>query len=152
MSAAIVSPPDVLYHVLLALVVGSGVLGLILQQYLPSLMKIEVPAQAIVDQLYEVRRRILDVADRAVVQLDPVLGMAGLVAQADLVVRQELANHHLGGQKLTRFKRLQPPRHSSGGTSTIGHFSPVHRQAYRAIRPLGRGVTPPMSEAAERDG
>jgi hypothetical protein len=51
----------------LALVITSGILGLALQNFLPRLMHLQIPAEAIPDQFSEVFRRLVATADAEVV-------------------------------------------------------------------------------------
>jgi hypothetical protein len=57
---------EVLLWIALALVIVSGVIGLALQNVLPRMMKLELPSEAIPDQMAEICRRLVLAADERV--------------------------------------------------------------------------------------
>src|ERR1700675_4557559 len=52
--------------VLLILVVGSGVFGAVLQNYMPNVIRVEVPLETVFEQIDRVRGRLLEEADEFV--------------------------------------------------------------------------------------
>ena len=52
--------------VLLILVVGSGVFGAVLQNYMPNVIRVEVPLETVFEQIDHVRGLVEEVADEFV--------------------------------------------------------------------------------------
>jgi hypothetical protein len=61
---------------LLIITVGSGVLGAILQNYVPRMMTAEVPLETIYDEIENVRKMLHEEADRAVESICGAMGLS----------------------------------------------------------------------------
>jgi hypothetical protein len=66
--------------ILLILVVASGVFGAILQNYLPNVMRVEVPFETIFEEIEHVRAELLEEADQFVAAAIAPGGTGGLAA------------------------------------------------------------------------